>query len=94
MGISYTGTGPDPDPNLSKNPIADIATLNIDTDIKAVVVGYDNCFHYNKLFKASNYLKHEDCQYIATNSDNYFKVNNRILPVTGGIMGKSDCNVM
>ena len=90
MGLNYTGTGPDPDPSLSKNPLADIGTLSLDTDIEAVVLGYDPDFHYNKLVKASNYLKHEGCRYIAANKDSHCMVEGRIFPGTGAMVGKSD----
>ena len=64
-GIPHVGVGPDCDPPTG-NPER-LMQIELAEDIGAVVVGYDEHFSFNKLFKAASYLSTPGCMYVATN---------------------------
>lgn len=61
--------------------IADSVIL--DTNIKAVVVGYDSHISYVKILKAASYLKDPSVPFIATNTDQSFPSLSRNITVPG-----------
>ncbi|XP_041830015.1 glycerol-3-phosphate phosphatase [Melanotaenia boesemani] len=73
IGIQQTGLGPD---HISGKQI-DWASVPLDPEVKAVVVGFDEHFSYMKLNRALQYLIHQDCLFVGTNRDNR-------LPLEGG----------
>lgn len=73
VGIRQTGVGPDP---VSGKQI-DWATVPLDPEVKAVVVGFDEHFSYMKLNRALQYLIQQGCLFVGTNRDTR-------LPLEGG----------
>ncbi|XP_043930078.1 glycerol-3-phosphate phosphatase [Protopterus annectens] len=80
VGISYVGPGPDP----VFGGMSDWASVPLDPDVKAVVVGFDEHFSYLKLTKALCYLKDPGCLFIGTNTDTKLPLEGgRAVPGTG-----------
>ncbi|XP_072229563.1 glycerol-3-phosphate phosphatase [Leuresthes tenuis] len=73
VGIQQTGVGPD---HISGNQ-SDWASVPLDPEVKAVVVGFDQHFSYTKLNRALQYLIQQDCLFVGTNRDTR-------LPLEGG----------
>ncbi|KAM5153092.1 glycerol-3-phosphate phosphatase [Mantella aurantiaca] len=79
-GIPHLGHGPDPVTGGMK----DWAALSRDSEVKAVVVGFDEHFSYMKLNRALQYLQDPDCLFIATNTDTRLPLEGgRTIPGTG-----------
>lgn len=65
MSIKNFGLGPDVD-----TPTSDVRSMiqyNCKEGVSAVLVGFDEHFSYNKMFKASTFLLNPSCHFIATN---------------------------
>lgn len=73
MGIEPVGMGPDPVSGGQK----DWASVPLDPEVKAVLVGFDEHFSYMKLNRALQYLCNTECQFVGTNTDTR-------LPLEGG----------
>uniref|UniRef100_A0A7I4YYM9 Phosphoglycolate phosphatase n=1 Tax=Haemonchus contortus TaxID=6289 RepID=A0A7I4YYM9_HAECO len=70
LGIQYFGHGPEPQDHSDGSAFMfDIELEEDPSKVGAVVVGYEKHFDYHKLMKASNYLKHPHCLFLATNED-------------------------
>jgi len=57
-----------------------------DPDVGAVVCGLDTSINYTKYCKAYQYLRNNDCLFIATNEDSTYPAGGGILPGGGSIM--------
>lgn len=73
VGIQQTGVGAD---HISGKQ-SDWASVPLDPEVKAVVVGFDQHFSYMKLNRALQYLIQQDCLFVGTNRDTR-------LPLEGG----------
>lgn len=73
VGIRPLGVGADPVAGKQ----ADWASVPLDPEVKAVVVGFDEHFSYMKLNRAMQYLNREGCLFVGTNADTR-------LPLEGG----------
>jgi len=81
VGIVSLPIGPDVShDNLLFEP------LELDKDVKAVVVGFDLHLSYKKLYKAASYLLNKDIHFIATNTDESFPSSSGTVPGTGSIV--------
>lgn len=83
VGVKPVGVGPDPDPvPLNTHDLLHLAVPNV----RAVVVGVDWHFSYNKLFKAAGALTnaHQHCHFVASTQEKRVRVTNtRLAPVDG-----------
>lgn len=86
VGIDNFGFGPDLD-TPSWDP-DDLLKFHFEDNVKAVLIGFDEHFCYNKLYKAASYLTNENCEYIATNDveTGFLLSENRMQPVTGSVV--------
>lgn len=64
IGIESVGVGPDPVSGGQK----DWASVPLDPEVKAVLVGFDEHFSYMKLNRALQYLCNAKCQFVGTNT--------------------------
>lgn len=71
-----------------KTSLADtVQNLQLENDIGAVIVGFDEYFSYPKMIKAASYASNPSCHFIATNTDERFPVGtNIVLPGSGAIV--------
>lgn len=69
VGIECIGVGADPTPSSWAPGMADI---DLDPEVGAVVVGFDNQISFPKLAKACSYAKNKNCILIAANADETF----------------------
>ncbi|XP_011200293.2 glycerol-3-phosphate phosphatase [Bactrocera dorsalis] len=84
VGIKHTEVGPDV---MSGRLTAYIQSgLRRETDIGAVVVGFDVHFSFCKMIKASVYLSDPKCLFIATNTDERFPITGMVIPDAGSIV--------
>ena len=86
VGIEVFGLGADRDiPSDKKN---ELLKHELQSNIEAVLVGFDHHFNYNKLLKAASYLKDSTCHYIATNdAEGCVPIGPRHMqPVTGPLV--------
>jgi phosphoglycolate/pyridoxal phosphate phosphatase family enzyme len=85
MGLDPVGIGPDPDPvPLNAN---DLLAFDLHKDVTAVVVGFDSFFCYNKLFKASCYLKNPACDFVVSSVETSLEINKKLVaPLEGSFV--------
>ncbi|CAD6208809.1 GSCOCG00003616001-RA-CDS [Cotesia congregata] len=83
VGIAHVGLGKDP---ITSDDLS-FKYFKPESDIGAVVVGFDLHFNYLKVLKAATYLNNKDVEFIATNTDEQFPgINNMIIPGTGSLV--------
>ncbi|KAH8379403.1 hypothetical protein KR009_004694 [Drosophila setifemur] len=84
VGIKHTAIGPDP----MKGTLPEFMAqhLKLESDIGAVVVGFDEHFSFPKMMKAASYLDNKDCLFVATNTDERFPMPNMIVPGSGSFV--------
>jgi phosphoglycolate phosphatase len=80
VGIECIGVGPDPTPSSWTPGMADI---ELDPEVGAVVIGFDNQISFPKLAKACSYAKRKGCLLIASNGDESFPHPNPEIAVPG-----------
>lgn len=83
VGIRHFGVGPDP-MVTSVTELRD--RLDIDEEVGAVVVGFDEHISYPKLIKAASYLDRPGCLFLGTNADERFPMPGCIMPGTGSLV--------
>ncbi|CAG2168979.1 unnamed protein product, partial [Oppiella nova] len=66
VGIESTGVGADPTP---RHWTPGMAEVDLDPDVGAVVIGFDNQISFPKLTKACSYVRDNECLFIASNAD-------------------------
>lgn len=80
-GFRHFGVGPD----VMEGNVFDgrLDHIRLDPEVGAVVVGFDSHISFNKILKASSYLKNPDVLFIATNCDERFPMEHIVCPGTG-----------
>ncbi|ELU00328.1 hypothetical protein CAPTEDRAFT_217713 [Capitella teleta] len=86
-GIQHFGVGKD---EWNGRGLRDLLDIQIDPQVKCVVVGFDLHFNYVKLFTAHQYLSDPGCAFIATNTDS--ALGGGIFPATGPIVSAVECS--
>ncbi|XP_036326661.1 glycerol-3-phosphate phosphatase-like [Rhagoletis pomonella] len=84
VGIKHTGVGPD----VMSSRLSEYIKGGFckDSDIGAVVVGFDVHFSFCKMIKAAVYLDDPKCLFIATNTDERFPMPGMVIPDAGSIV--------
>ncbi|KAF5282169.1 hypothetical protein FQR65_LT02866 [Abscondita terminalis] len=81
VGIAHTNVGPDV--HTSTTPQL-IENIQLDPDVGAVVVGFDEHISFPKILKAGSYLRDPEVLFVATNTDEQFPTTSKFLiPGTG-----------
>lgn len=80
VGVGSFGIGFDPTPS---SWIPGMCDTDLETDLGAVVVGFDNQVSFHKLARACSYAKQKDCFLIASNADETFPHRNPKVVVSG-----------
>lgn len=75
FGIESFGWGSD-----SLNCLMDIPNIKTESDVDAVIVGFDEHISYPKMVKAATYLRNEQIPFIATNTDENFPSEKNVYP--------------
>ena len=73
VGIRHLGVGPDPVVN------SPYEAFEMDPEVGAVIVGFDEHFSYRKMMKAASYLKDKRVHFIATNTDERFPTSGSLV---------------
>lgn len=70
------------------NPLEVISNgIELDDDVEAVIVSFDQNFNYSKMLMACNYIKNPDCLFIGTNYDEAYPTSNgAVVPTTGAMI--------
>ncbi|XP_069704337.1 glycerol-3-phosphate phosphatase-like isoform X6 [Periplaneta americana] len=68
--LGYPATKPDPLDSDMNTLLA--KEVHLDSEVGAVVVGFDEHISFPKMVKAASYLKQPDCIFVATNTDETF----------------------
>lgn len=87
MKVQHFGVGPD---YMQCSLPSFVEGVKLESDVGAVLVGFDEHLSYPKLFKAASYLNDRNVLFVATNTDERFPVPGTDLVKPGtGIMVKA-----
>ncbi|XP_022291086.2 glycerol-3-phosphate phosphatase-like [Crassostrea virginica] len=86
FGLRHTGIGPDP-PDEDQPAFQPVSGLDLDPEIKCVLVGFDKYISYPKIMKAASYARQEGNIFLATNEDSHLPMDvPYVVPGTGSIV--------
>jgi phosphoglycolate phosphatase len=80
VGIESFGVGSDPTPSSWTPGQCDI---ELEEDVGAVVIGFDNQISFPKLARACSYVKQDSCLFIASNADETYPHPDKNVVVPG-----------
>ncbi|VVC32920.1 HAD-like domain,2-phosphoglycolate phosphatase, eukaryotic,HAD-superfamily hydrolase, subfamily IIA [Cinara cedri] len=86
LNVKHFGVGED---YLNTSVSEFVDKVKLESNVGAVLVGFDDYFSYPKLFKAASYLKDQNVLFLATNMDEVFPIasnSNIIMPATGSLV--------
>uniref|UniRef100_T1PII0 Haloacid dehalogenase-like hydrolase n=1 Tax=Musca domestica TaxID=7370 RepID=T1PII0_MUSDO len=84
VGIDHNKVGPEHMPGSLLQYLSN--NFELEDDIGAVLVGFDEYFSFPKMTKAASYLSRPECLFIATNTDERFPMPNMVVPGTGSFV--------
>lgn len=84
LGIRHTGVGPD----ILNGSLLTLVKEQFkpDSEVGAVIVGFDEHISFPKMMKAATYLNDPEMIFVATNTDERFPMPNFVVPGTGSIV--------
>lgn len=85
QNVKHFGVGED---YLKTSVPTFIENIELEPDVGAVLVGFDEHLSYPKLFKSASYLKDPSVLFVATNTDESFPVSGTglVMPGTGSLV--------
>lgn len=85
-GFKCSESGPDPIPPKWREWA--VKDMELDPEVKAVVVGFDEYLSMTKIVRAASYLRRPDCLFIGTNADEQHPCGSStvVIPETGCIV--------
>lgn len=84
VNIPHHGVGPDENSENISKFLKEEFELN--PNVGAVIVGFDEFFNFKKMVRACSYLDRPGCLFIATNTDERFPTPGYIIPGTGALV--------
>ncbi|KAK4011231.1 glycerol-3-phosphate phosphatase [Daphnia magna] len=86
-GIKHTQIGPDT--MATDMPTYVNGQIELESEIGAVVIGFDEHLSYPKILKAANYLANPNCLFLASNADETFPMEIPLVVPGTGVMVKA-----
>lgn len=84
VNIRHQGVGPDENNGGIMKFLGE--EFQLDPNVGAVIVGFDEFFNFKKMTRACSYLERPGCLFLATNTDERFPTPECVIPGTGALV--------